>query len=240
MAASLSNQTHQPLWNMAGVSTYLPGIDGQPTYSRTYEHVGPDDPRKKIAEQCRGGADHYKVHGEAYSYTPSELRDGRAFGTAAGEHPGGGFFLTVHTFDSEDLNRYNNCLKYALLNFADPIEMRFGELIGTQDALGEAYFFNEVVKRYFRNISSPDQPKDGDLAVYEVPNRAAQHIRQIGTIAHAGIFRESKPNWNSPSGGTIESKWGWLASHHVFQHDLFWTPPYYGDVVKFYRLREKA
>jgi hypothetical protein len=59
------------------------------------------------------------------------------------------------------------------------------------------------------------------------------------SCSYYGIFRESERNWNSPSGGTVESKWGWRQSRYVFQHDIFFVPPNYGKVANFYRVKSE-
>ena len=86
----------------------------------------------------------------------------------------------------------------------------------------QAYGISYIVHKYFEKIKTP---QDGDLVVYGKK--------------HAGIFRDSKPNWNSPRGGTVESKWSHFTSPDVFQHDVFLVPAAFGDVAKFYRQRKE-
>ena len=92
-------------------------------------------------------------------------------------------------------------------------------------AQGWAYGMSYLINRYFDCIKMPEE---GDLVIY--PNAAGS--------PHTGIYRKSKPNWNSPYGGTVESKWGG-GSPFVFQHDVFFTPDHYGDIAQFYRPKKQ-
>jgi hypothetical protein len=102
-----------------------------------------------------------------------------------------------------------------------------------------AYGINYIIHLYFENV---DQPEDGDLVVYESSKTLDKWNIDIdaGKSTHAGIYRKSKPNWNSPFGGTIESKWSWWSNPYVFQHDVFFVPDFIGDSAKFYRLKKQA
>jgi hypothetical protein len=254
MSAEESSSSTPFLGTMAGVPTYLPGLHGQLTYARTYvpltkipftDQYGSRewvDPREKIRRICFFCSDDYKTHGLAYSYTPSRLRDGRPFGSIpSSEYQGGGYFLVVKTFEDDDQRRFINCMEYAIRIFETRIKDQYGESINDVEYPGQAFHFNQLVQKYFVPIPPPEVPQDGDLAVYENPLGAltADGTRIEGTV-HAGIYRATQRNWNSSEGGSIESKWGWMRCHYVYEHEVFWTLDYYGDTVKFYRFREKV
>lgn len=219
---------------MSGTPAYWNGINGGQTYARLVASSAVDF-REIISEIGHFGSDDFKVHGEACHGTLLKLQEESSSGTEPSEPLAQAFFTTVRTYETEDSKRFDNCMKYAILNYADTIDERFGDRISDVEYLGDAYYFNQIVQKYFRNIPSPEVPQDGDLAVYENPLGAFWKGHLIGGSAHAGIYREE-----SRHEGIIESKWGWSFSRHVFQHDVFLVPHHYGDVVKFYRLREKV
>lgn len=189
------------------------------TYSRLYVPFGPLKLRENISREGLKGR--FKNFGEAYSYTPWHLRDGRAFGAESTSMQGGGFFLTLNELKDHDKNLDGP--EYALSSFSKPLESVSEFSIQEIQAQYLAYGIDYLINLYFDCVS---RPEDGDLVVYSQESMAKQ----------AGIYRKSKPNWNSPYGGTVESKWGRM-SPFVFQHDVFFTPDYYGDVVYFYRLK---
>jgi len=212
-----------------GIPVYLTGINGEQTYARR----APSDEgefREIISKICHLGSNDFKIHGEACHNASLKFQEESSSASESREHGLKAYFTTLRTFDKDDQKRFDNCMKYAILNYDEAIEERFGDRISTREHLEEPYSFNQIVQKYFRNIAASEYPQDGDLAVYENPIGATLEGRPIAGIAHAGIFR---------AGGTVESKWGWSFSHHVYQHNVFLVPHHYGNVVKFYRLREK-
>ncbi len=255
MAADVSSPPAPFLGTMAGTPSYSPGLHGEPTYTRTYKPFGgavykyPQgyveyiEVREKIQRICSFGTDHYLPHGLGYSYTPERLRDGRAFGTVPSEeYSGGGYFLVKHTYEDSDQNRFRSGLQYAMRIFETRIKEQYNASISHEEFSDEKHCFNQFVLRYFTPISYPDVPKDGDLAVYENPPGTfmREPTRDVSGTSHAGIYRATKPNWSSSQGGSIESKWGYLFSKYVYDHEVFLTPKYFGDTVKFYRFRENV
>lgn len=220
---------------MAGNQAYLQGNDHGQTYARVYESFGgSDDLRKKIS--TIGNNEYglgYKKIGEDYSYTP--FCGGMPFSSRPTSMQGGGFFFTVKTCDGEE--RFLNCFAYALGTFGYKLgQLAKKDMTEIQKSVSQT--IDHIVSRYFTNVI---EPEDGDLAVYSVaPGRRLHTPRgiEVSGTTHAGVYRKSKPNWNSPSGGSIESKWGWLSNPYVFQHDVFFTPDFYGDQVKFYRIKK--
>lgn len=223
------------LGTMAGDQGYLKGNNDKPTYARTYHSFGgSNDLRKRISKIGHDRSSKgYKDIGDDYSYTPFYL--GTLFSSKPTTMQGGGFFLTVKTFDDEDERRILNCFAYALGTFGDKLERLTGKnMAEIQKSVSQK--IDHVVSRYFKNVV---EPEDGDLAVYNVSPGKILYTpggKKVSGITHAGVYRKSKPNWNSPSGGTIESKWGWFSNPYVFQHDAFFAPHFYGDQLKFYRL----
>jgi len=221
--------------DLSGLFTHLTQhhpIANEQTYARSYQSFGgSDDLRKKISAMgnnqfSRG----YKSIGEEYSHgtTPFSSKPTRM--------QGGGFFLTVKTIDDDDQERFLNCFAYALGTFENRLEkLAEKSMVEIQKSVSQT--IDHIVNRYFTNVV---EPEEGDLVVYSVSPGKCLYTPDgtavFGTT-HAGVYRKSKPNWNSPSGGTIESKWGWLLTPHVFQHDVFFTPDFYGDQVKFYRIK---
>ncbi len=102
-----SNLTEfESLGRMAGTPAYLPGIGKELTYSRNYQPFRTHGNRQKISEIANIRIQDCKEFGEKYSFTPLHLRDGRPFGREPTTEQGGGFFLTVKTFDNEDQKRF--------------------------------------------------------------------------------------------------------------------------------------
>jgi hypothetical protein len=221
---------------MAGKQTYLEEENNEKTYARIYEPFGgSNDLRRSISE--KGNDEYgrgYKVIGDAYSFTPWP---GTPFSGIPRRLQGGGFFLTVKTFEETDQDRYLNCYAYALGTFGKDLE-KLAEKKMEEIQKSVSLSINEVVKRYFTTVIAPEE---GDLVIYSISSgitiRTPGGSRVSGTT-HAGIYRKSNPNWNSPEGGTVESKWGWFYNSCVFQHDVFFVPDFYGDTVKFYRLKK--
>lgn len=257
MAAGVSSPSPSFLGTMAGEPSYSTGLHGELTYTRTYQPFGTVsycneygrmeqiELREKIQRICFHGSDEFLPHGMAYSFTPVELRDGRAFGTqASAEYQGGGYFLVAHTYEDDDQSRFTSGLGYAMRIFETRIKEQYNASIHPKSfSSSESHRFNLFVRQYFDPISAPDVPQDGDLAVYENPPNTLfldGPIRDISGTSHAGIYRASKRNWNSSSGGSIESKWGFLFSKYVYDHEVFVTPKYFGATVKFYRFRENV
>jgi hypothetical protein len=224
---------------MAGNPVYMTGVNQEQTYGRKYESFGgSDDLRNKISNI---GAEHfgegYKTIGEQYNFTPLRLWDGRPFNTTHSSMQGGSYFLTIKTYNDNDQDQFLNCFKYALGSFGVDLEKLVGkEMKEIQNSV--SHTINHVVDEYFMNVG---EPSDGDLVVYSVsPGKSISTPggALISGTTHAGIYRKTNPNWNSPKGGSVESKWGWLGNPYVFQHDIFFTPDFYGDQVKFYRLKK--
>ncbi|MBA2727726.1 MAG: hypothetical protein H0U49_06095 [Parachlamydiaceae bacterium] len=198
------------------------------TYCREYKAFGgTDEVRNKIFESMQNSYDGKEIKkiGDHYSFTPYRLRDGRNFGTLPTTWQGGGFFLTLKKLS--DADERMSSLEYITQVLGPQLESITGlsveELVKQFCAYGQSY----LLKYFFEPI---DLPQDGDLVIY--PGAEDSH-------PHYGIFRESSRNWNSPSGGTVESKWEWWRSPYVFQHDIFFVPPLYGKVAKFYRLKSE-
>lgn len=216
-----------PLGVMAG-SQVRPGKNGSSTYSRHYStSFGSDELRADIQAAMERSmvGDGIKAIGAAYSYTPPILSDGRRFGVKPSTYQGGGFFLTLG--EVEESKKRMTSLEYVTLALRDQLEAISGvsaeELYLQFSAYGESYFLS----RFFDPV---DLPREGDMVIYEGTNEYP---------AHYGVFRESKSNWLSPEGGTVESKWNWFRSPYVFQHDLFFVPPFFGNNARFYRVKDQ-
>lgn len=191
---------------------------GCPTYTRKYEVFGgSDERRKQISDRCWSRED-TALLGEHYSFTPLHIRkaykETRDFGWTP--HPsfqGGGFFLNLGKTDDD-------AISYVIKKLGDSLKKSSGldqqEIVQRITAYGVKYFLHHF-------CDSVDVPEEGDIVVYsnmEVPK--------------LGVFRESKPNWNSPQGGTVESVWHRCA----YQHDIFFVPSTYGNIAAFYRLKK--
>jgi hypothetical protein len=228
------------LGTMAGKQIYLESKvhGGANTYTRLYEAFGgSDDLRCAISQswEAHGGAKGFKSIGEGYSYTPWPQFDGHPFSTRPTSMPGGGFFLTLQELQGNEISL--NCFAYALGTYGEHLEKIAGmEMMEIQKAVCTT--IDGIVSKYFHCVQ--DLPQDGDLAIYQktiVNHFLAGVTITFNETTHAGIYRDSKPNWNSPRGGTIESKWGW-GNPYIFQHDIFFCPHSYGDIVKFYWLKQ--
>ena len=226
------NVSMEFLGTMAGDQVHLTGIDKEKTYGRKYKSFGgSDDLRKKISKE--GSATFgkgYKDIGEEYSFPPFDP-------TKRSSMPGGGYFVTIKTYADGDPQRNLNCFIYALGTFGSKLEKLAGkEMKEIQESVLAT--IDHVVEKYFNNVT---EPEEGDLVIYSVsPGNCifAPGGTQVSGTTHAGVYRKTKPNWNSPPGGSVESKWGFLMNPFVFQHDVFFTPDFYGDQVKFYRLKK--
>jgi len=224
------------LGTMAGDQVYLQGINKEPTYARIYKSFGGSNHlRKEISERgCLIPGPNYQDIGNSYSYTPFWRRT--PFSSRPSSMQGGGFFLTVKTFEKEEQERSLNCFAYAIGTFGNNLE-KLSEKNMRELQASVIYTIDHIVDRYFTNVAIPEE---GDLAVYSVsPGEYAftPSGRPVSGTTHAGVYRNSQHNWNSPSGGTIESKWGPLLNPYVFQHDIFFLPDFYGNQVKFYRIK---
>ncbi|MEM1282303.1 MAG: hypothetical protein AAGG81_01975 [Chlamydiota bacterium] len=212
---------------------------GQSTYCRQFtDHNGSISHklrfqiRKVYLNTIDGSA--LKDFGERYSFTPQEKRDGRNFGTNPPNFDtnllngfiGGGFFLTLKEIDEVD--KKISSLEYVIRTLKSNLSAITA--LTTQEIISQAttYGVGYVTHYFFEPV---DLPKNGDLVVY--PNTVDSSHR-----THCGIFRESKPNWNSPNGGTVESKWLCESSRYVFQHDIFFVHPEYGNIVNFFRIKK--
>jgi hypothetical protein len=223
---SCSSENCEHTSSIAGASIRIQSTqhNGTMTYARQC-HESLSTLRTEIEKADEKGR---CILGEKYSYTPlkyQEYRSGRNFGCSPGTIPGGGFFLTVETLPEERCQISSHA--YALNILRDQLQNLSGLPISQIQNQADYYSMDYIVSQYFECIKLPE---DGDLVVYY------DGIK----IMHSGIHRKSEPNWNSPLGGTVESKWG-LFSSFVFQHDVFFIPNVYGNTAKFYRVKkEKA
>lgn len=171
-----------------------------------------------------GAIEYFKETGEDYSYIPSRiaklLQEERNFGFLPGRLPGGGFFLTTKKLEGEAI--YWDSFEYALSTFGSRLENLASIPMSEIQAQYKAYGIDYIIYQYFNCVTLPE---DGDLVVYEKKHEKI----------HSGIYHASKPNWNSPLGGTVESKWKPWPNPYIFQHDLFFLPE--GDVALFYRVK---
>ncbi|MBY0529543.1 MAG: hypothetical protein K2P51_05060 [Rhabdochlamydiaceae bacterium] len=198
------------------------------TYYREYKAFGgTDELRQKIFVEMQSSikGKGIKKIGDHYSFTPYRLRDGRNIGTLPTTWQGGGFFLTLKKLSEED--KRMSSLEYITRTLGPQLEsisdLTVEELVKQFHAYGQYY----LLEYFFEPI---DLPQEGDLVIYQGTEDSRPHY---------GIFRESRRNWNSPCGGTVESKWEWWSSPYVFQHDVFFVPPTYGNVAKFYRVKSE-
>jgi len=138
----------------------------------------------------------------------------------------GTIFKTTYicTEDAEILKPSLNCFGYALQSFGRKLEILANQPM-KEIVASVRSSIDSVVTNSFEPIT--DKPQDGDLVIYQNRNENT----------HAGIYRDTKAK-NSPEGGTVESKWGFRDNKYVFQHDMFFAPEKYGDIVKFYRLKD--
>ncbi len=210
------------LGTIAGRQAYT-SFQGKQTYSRILDSevllaFCVDDLRTKISP---GGPftrpDFYKMIGNDYNY-PRDLSPMQ----------GGGYFKTLSITENglKDLTRH----AYTMNRLGNQLEKMTGLTLKTIQHQLQSYGIQYFVNRFFDCVLIP---KDGDLVVY---------YDSYGKPVHSGIFRDSQPNWNSPRGGTVESKWddGFKASPYTFQHDFFFLPQHYGNVAKIYRIIEEA
>ena len=188
-------------------------------YYRVYRSFLSVDQLRNVlaAEGNRHGPDGFIKKGEGYS-GPATIRD-----------VGGGFFKTfVLPPEQEEMNAFS----YAL----SKTDRRWEDLSQAANSSN----MQAIVDQFFTPVRS--FPQDGDLAIYKTTDlvKTASGI-EIGPnqIVHAGVFRNSVPNWRSPQGGTIESKWSMIANPYAFEHDFFYLPDYYGNRVFFFRSNEE-
>ncbi|MDF2576875.1 MAG: hypothetical protein K0S74_359 [Chlamydiales bacterium] len=217
------------LGSIAGDQIYWDGGHEHYVYARRFDHlsvaqtlrkslncrgdgfVDPfEDPYREIMMEHQSDPEKWKALGEAYSGTHTFLQ-------------GGGFFKTVAKLKEEDSLFSLDNIQYALFITGKLAENNLK--ITTRELLGQynGYDIDYIITQYF--VPVLDQTREGDLVLYS------------GTTKHAGIYRNSEPNWNSPPGGTVESKWGFKSSPYIFQHDVFFVPNRYGDRAEFYRIR---
>ncbi len=213
------------LGTLGGTSKYVLINGEKNSYSREYTPGITDKLRETITNVGLKG---WEEIGNDYSYTPFSLYDGRAFSSQPSSSVGGGYFLST-ACDSK--RRSLNCFQYALSTFGEELEKVAGK---TMSEINQMYI-EDVITSYFKKVI---KRKDGDLAIYSIP-KGHEIDMQRGQISkgttHAGIYRNTRPNWNSPLGGTIESKWG-FNSYNIFVHDVFFVPHFYGNIVKFYEI----
>ena len=208
---SMDDSTSNFLGTMAGTPTRIKcSIHNKMTYARLYQGVlGTDDVRKEVAKagetKC-GWGEGYKFIGEDYSFTPlSKIKHyGTKFSVRPSRMPGGGFFLTLQKFNEEE--RFINCFGYALGTFGENLEhLAQKNMSEIQNSVFES--IDTAIGSWFDCIT--DEPKDGDLVIYQTRQRETTprgNIIDSGENTHAGIYRNSEPNWNSPLGGAVESK----------------------------------
>ncbi len=217
------------LGTLGGVQGYtLSTAKKEQTYSRTYRtHNGYgmcDELRKSLAGL--NGTEMQKV-GNEYSYTPLRFRTvgSPLFSFWPGYMQGGGYFLSKRCFEKDD--SWLSPASYAISQYGQEIERISGYDLASLQAQTDAYSINYIIHQYFDSVTSP---QEDDLVVYSEPKKEAPCMP-------VGIFKNTEPNWNSPSGGTVVSKYNYN-SQYVFQHDVFFTPDWYGNVAKFYRLKK--
>lgn len=225
-----NNESFRFLGTMAGDQCYIRSIEkgNKATYSRSYNAFGgSDNLRRSFMQQVDASSDAeaFRTIGEEYSYTPFNIRaltqELRNFGLRPGRLSGGGFFLTIKKLEGRSV--YWDGFDYALSTFAHQFEQILGVSIDEIQQQCKGYSIDYIIHKYFECVITPE---DGDLVVYE----------KNGKKSHAGIYRSSQPNWNSPSGGTVESKWAYFDYPYIFEHDVFFLPDHLGAVAKFYRL----
>jgi len=155
-------------------------------------------------------------------------------------HNSGTSFKTVYTckdYSSPGKGPMDNYFAYAIQSFGFKLE-RVAKKEMSEIVKSVSCSIDEAITNYFEPIMG--SPKDGDLVVYQsqYTNLLLDgSLIKAGSNTHAGIYRDTKSNGHSPNGGTVESKWGWWGNSFVFQHDMFFVPTCYGDIIKFYRLK---
>ncbi len=198
------------------------GKSGEKTYGRSYEEPDFNINVKNLSQartQLNNNGRQCKEYGEYYN-RPFEERPRYNF-------VGGGFFLTLKTLEEKQAS-LSSC-QYALSVFGEQQGSLAGIPLKVIQHQWETYGTYFIVNHYFECTR---EPKDGDLVVY--PNGTGD-----GYI-HSGIYRKSEPHWNSPDGGTVESKWSNIGDNlYIFQHDVFFVPPSYGKLALFYSLKKQ-
>jgi len=211
------------LGTMAGTQIFP--TNATATYTRKYSRFGGSDQvREKLfaAMHRHLNGKGISLIGNHYSFTPAHLRKGQNFGSLPSNWQGGGFFLLVKKLKS---TFQHSSLEYVIHTLGHDLQAISGFSAKELCRQVNAYGVNYLIHHYFTCIKTPEE---GDLIVYtDVKYSQPQ----------CGIYKNSKPNWNSSEGGTVESKWDWHSNPYVFQHDLFFTPPYFGNVAKFYRIK---
>lgn len=141
---------------------------------------------------------------------------------------GGGYFYIVNHDPEYDYN----CFQQAVSNFSAELEKKTG-LPFSEIAPTLLYEIDSTVEKHFKPVL---EPKDGNLVIYSVAKGETRYTPNgtpVRGTTHAGIFRERAPNWNSPPGGVVESRFShWMPV--VAEHDIFFVPDFYGDEVRFY------
>lgn len=206
-------------FGMDGTHVKLTGLSKADTESRQF--LGTHDLRKKITMT------NYMQIGEEYSFTPGRFQDGRPFGRKFTSMQGGGFFLTLKQLPREECGKLN--FQYAIEQLKNELEKITNLSIEEICKQVGAYGIQFILDEYFENV---EKVEDGDIAIYydsKYPNKPL----------HAGIYRDSRPNWNSPRGGTIESLPRNYLQPYIFQHDMFFVPDEYGDLIKFFRVKKE-
>ena len=222
-------------WQSAvrGVDAFL---EGPLPHAKTYARISQPNPtieawRKVLVEKenLLGGWRGYSLGGSQYNYTPSCFPNPcGSCGHKSKNWSGGGFFRLNKTFPVEDIPEESG--EYVVRVLHESLTQNTGKTVPEILDLLHGYGISYLLYHYFDPVKAPEE---GDTVIYTSPFR---------TVAHMGIFRRSRPNWDSPYGGTIESYWpAWSArapNPHVFQHDTFFIPPILGIQAFFYRLRQ--
>lgn len=201
------------LGTIAGNQTTAPFQNGT-TYARILDSSVPlAFTVQKLREKISSGGfnpDYYQEIGSEYACGGRTL-------------PGGGYFVSKKIFHER------RCLltsfEYAIENIGQALAELANTPLPDLMAQSQAYGINYFLHRYFQ---SAEKPEEGDLVVYYDQNYKP---------TQAGVFRNTTPNWNSPRGGTIESKWS-QPNPYAFIHDVFFVPEFFGSRACFYRLKK--
>lgn len=210
---------------MAGLPICLKNDRHNPTYSLKYLASEDSDLlRNKLFISFRGGyeGDDDIFGGDAYKRMGEDYRA-----------QGKGFFATHKKLDEEGIPLV---LSYTLKSYAKNLENLTNLPFVTINNLYKAYGFTYIIHEYFDSV---DEPKDGNLVVYQAEasfvDRSSKIACHEGDVLHAGVYREFELNSTSVTSGIVESRWSNLLTPYIFQHDPFFVPSFFGNVIKFYQ-----
>lgn len=184
------------------------------TYSRRFVNFGMADvTRNKIAKI--GTSIGRQEEGFNYREGPTWYNKDCSW------YSGGGYFQTLE--ELSQIEAYLGADSYALKFFGKKLEELSGKKLSRLQDKCTQLGIDSILLPYFKPVNVP---RDGDLVVY-----------RGGELPHAGVYRTSKPNWHSPEGGTVTSKW---SRGHTSQTDVFFISSDVGDVAQFFRIRDEA